>query len=290
MGKKQHTGTQTEFMNAKRKRKPHFSSLAILLLCAGTLFAGYEIGKELLTRQKAKAEYDDTIEKHISQKDDTKEDHADDLPSWIPDIDIDHTGLFLDNSDYIGWIYYEDGNISYPICKSTEEDPSFYLTHTFLKESNPSGCVFIDYDKDENFELRTNYMFGHNMASGAMFGSLKRIYNKLDEYLQNPYFYLFLKNGFVKRYRVFSLYVTDKSDEAAFDMVDTKEEERSYIQNALSKGTVKGYAPFDVNEEELLSSGESPLVILITCYGRAGTSKRLLTTGVETDSAYVPRR
>ena len=51
------------------------------------------------------------------------------------------------------------------------EDNSYYLNHTVTGESNILGSIFATAGTD--FEESHIILYGHNMASGKMFGSLK---------------------------------------------------------------------------------------------------------------------
>lgn len=276
----------------KRGRHNYLWTILLIIFSAGLLAAGVNIAKEVLQYKKAQTEYNAVRDDYVISGNSAADASANNsdksaTPDWVPDINIDHTGMFKENADYIGWIYYEDGNISYPICQSNADDPSYYLTHTFLKENNASGCVFIDYNVGQNFTDRNTYLFGHNMADGSMFGSLKKIYNNPAEKMNNPYFYIFLKNGQVRQYRIISMYKTDKNDIESFSVAGDDKEAKEHVQMVLLKGNTKQYLPFNGTEEAIIEKGTARLVTLSTCYGRAGTSKRLLFVGIETASAYI---
>lgn len=82
----------------------------------------------------------------------------------------DWESLRLINDDIAGWIYIPESEINYPVVKGT--DNSFYLSHSFKKEKNRSGCLFLDYKSDSLHDNQVIY--GHNMGAGRkeMFSTL----------------------------------------------------------------------------------------------------------------------
>ena len=54
------------------------------------------------------------------------------------------------NDDYRGWFKIEDTVIDYPVMKSSEDDPEYYLHRDFDKNYSFSGTPFIGAGADEN--------------------------------------------------------------------------------------------------------------------------------------------
>lgn len=106
-------------------------------------------------------------------------------PAEIPDLLPEYKKIYAENEDLVGWLQIEGTNINYPVLQSdTEEDSQFYLTHSFAKKKDKNGSLFMDY-RNDFLDRDTNIIiYGHNMKSGAMFGSLKRYLDKdyLDEH------------------------------------------------------------------------------------------------------------
>ena len=74
------------------------------------------------------------------------------------------------------------------------------------------------------------------------------------------------------------MYVVDKSD-SMYSIPLKIEAYRDYIDKALKLGAMDGYIPFTEAENQAMEEG-APIVTLSTCYGSAGTSRRLLIQGV----------
>lgn len=86
------------------------------------------------------------------------------------------------NKDIIGWL-----NIPDLLDEAVvQRDNSYYLRRDYRGYHNDNGAIFLD----ENCDLRTRpytmLVFGHNMKSGAMFGSLRN-YEKATFYRNNPF-------------------------------------------------------------------------------------------------------
>ena len=89
----------------------------------------------------------------------------------VPMTRIDLDALQEINPEAVGWIQIPDTVISYPLLHTS--DNSYYLTHTFQKEKNRTGSIFIESsNKNDLTDLHT-IIYGHNMRSGAMFADLK---------------------------------------------------------------------------------------------------------------------
>jgi sortase B len=78
--------------------------------------------------------------------------------------------LAMKNNDFVGWLSIEDTIIDYPVMKSSESDPEFYLHRDFSKNYSYSGTLFIG--EGCNCDSDVFVIYGHNMNSGSMFGSL----------------------------------------------------------------------------------------------------------------------
>lgn len=259
------------------------TALFIIAAVGVISYCGYQIITTLQERALAKKEYVNVKDSYVSAIDgngDAKEESSGERRSSSdPHLKVDHEGLLKINSDYIGWIYYADGGMSYPVTKAAESNPDYYLDHSFEGQNLSSGCIFIDTNAEEDFSDRNTFLYGHNMANGTMMGSLKNVYDDPSLY-SDPYIYLYLKDGSEKVYRVFSLYVTTENDKKTYMIPNTDSLMQSYIGRGLRLGTA--YVGVDKTEEEsqLLSDGSSNLITLSTCFGRAGTTKRLVCHAV----------
>jgi SrtB family sortase len=120
------------------------------------------------------------------------------------------------NSDTRGWVSISNTNISYAFTQGL--DNSYYLTHDFYKNESHSGWVFMDYmgtfdDDGQQSDLIT--LYGHNMADGSMFATLKKYRDNADFYQANPIITLSSVNGY-KYYKIFAYMVCNGSSSSDF--------------------------------------------------------------------------
>ncbi len=87
----------------------------------------------------------------------------------LPELETLHD----QNKDMVGWLTIQGTNIDYPVMMSEEDNGQFYLKHNFYKESDGNGSLFMDYRNDFVNRDTNIIIYGHNMKSGAMFGTLK---------------------------------------------------------------------------------------------------------------------
>ncbi len=73
-------------------------------------------------------------------------------------------------SEYIiGWLTME--SVYEPVV---QKDNSFFLDHDAAGKRNSNGAIFMDQDTPLLTRPYTILLYGHNMKSGAMFGSLRK--------------------------------------------------------------------------------------------------------------------
>lgn len=74
------------------------------------------------------------------------------------------------NGDFACWLTIPDAVVDYPVMKSSEEDPEFYLRRGFDKKYSSAGCLFIGGGC--NLDSDSFIIYGHNMDADTMFGEL----------------------------------------------------------------------------------------------------------------------
>lgn len=89
-------------------------------------------------------------------------------------IDVDFSELKSINDSVKGWIQVNGTNINYPFVQAL--DNKYYLTHSFDKNYNSAGWVFLDYRNDlSNFNDKNTIIYAHGRYDNTMFGSLRNI-------------------------------------------------------------------------------------------------------------------
>lgn len=200
-----------------------------------------------------------------TQKEETEEDAEEVVKeSVIPvSLQIDYTQLKTINEDFVGWIYYEPLELSYPIVRGNDNE--YYTHYTFENESNSSGAIFMDFLNRPNFEDFNTIIYGHNMRNGTMFGSLKKLLNDNSIIEKNPYFYIFTEDR-AFMYEIASVYITN-SESATYDLIETEEDQSNYIEY------IKGVSAWSWDKEIV---PQDKIVTLSTCHGLHSTNRTVV--------------
>lgn len=184
--------------------------------------------------------------------------------SVIPvSLEIDFEKLKEINEDFVGWLYYEPLELSYPIVRGNDND--YYTHYTFENEKNSSGAIFMDFLNKPDMDNYNTIIYGHNMRNGTMFGSLKKLLNDDSIIEENPYFYIFTEEK-AFMYEIASVYITT-SDSDTYNLIETEEDQQEYINYIL-----------EVSEwlwdKEIASSDK--IVTLSTCHGLHSTNRTVV--------------
>ena len=142
---------------------------------------------------------------------------------------------FLANTDMAAWLKIEGTKIDYPVMW-TPRDENYYLYRNFEGKDDNNGCLILDTDSSLD-PLTTNLIIhGHNMRSGAMFGTLTD-YEKQDFAKEHNIITLYTKEC-ERRYEVIAVFrsqVYRKTDQVfkfyKFFQADTQEEFDDFYQN-----------------------------------------------------------
>ena len=166
---------------------------------------------------------------------------------------VDWAGLKAVNSEIVGWIHIDAlPHIHYPICKGP--DNSYYLNHTFRREVNPSGSLFMDKNNAGDFSNALTFVYGHRMDDHSMFGDLRSLENPslIDA---NPRFWIYTPEG-VFCYRIFSVFEEPaESDVFAYHF----EHDKSFLQwtrYVLSRSVIDMHTTVTMRDK---------VVVLSTC-------------------------
>lgn len=145
---------------------------------------------------------------------------------------------FLANRDMAAWLYIPDTVIDYPVMW-TPGDENYYLRRGFDGSSNQNGCLILDTDSCLD-PLTTNLIIhGHNMRSGAMFGTLLDYEN--EEYYQEHKNITLYTETCQRNYEVIAVFrsqVFKKSQTDVFKFykffqADTQEEFDDFYDNIM---------------------------------------------------------
>lgn len=253
----------------------------ILILLGVVVFSGYKLVMSVISDRRAEAEHQRLLDAAVVAAETTLPTTSTDaetdengeeieiLPPQYPPLAIDMDMLEEMNSDFKGWFYFPAVEVSYPVVQG--EDNDYYLKHSFENEKSNSGSIFMDCGASPDWSDRNTFVFGHNMRNGSMFGTFKKLVDDPSLLDDNPHFYIYTKDT-VYTYEIFSYYMT-RSDSNRYMVFTSDENYDQYTSWAVENSN---YA-FDVDLSE-----RPNIVSLSTCYGSAGTSRRVLIHGVLT--------
>ena len=226
---------------------------------------------------KAMLEYKELNKQYVTLKGSNIQAAPDQEVKGVPDLKVNFKGLSSINADVASWIYMPGVDISYPVVRGKDND--YYLQHTFEKNVSLSGAIFMDYQDSPDLVGFNTFIYGHNMRNGTMFGSLKK-YLQDETLIQSaPYFYLYLKDGSVKKYRIFAYYQDDGNSDTYSR--PSKEGEEAYLAMIRKKSFVRVTL---TPEEEKQAALFHEYVTLSTCTGFTGSGRRFLVHGVCVDT------
>lgn len=88
-----------------------------------------------------------------------------------PDILEEYLAPYNLNKKLVGWIKIDGTKVDYPVLQTSNND--YYLDHNFDQEDDRNGSIFLDKDCSIWPRSQNLLIYGHNMKSGKMFGTLK---------------------------------------------------------------------------------------------------------------------
>lgn len=233
-----------------------FSWLIILLCLAVAGFSAWKLWGYYQKYHNGEEEYEELAE---YVKDNTEEamdqgDKEDTCP-----ITVDFEALAKRNSDIVGWIYIPDSEINYPIVQNPDNE--YYLHHTFERTSNFTGAIFLDSLCQPDFSSDNSIVYGYNLKTGTMFGSLKKMYdiqyNKDADYLVHPVIWILTPDQNME-YRIFAAREISAETDTDVYMIELGSEE-DYADFLRTQKAKSSY------ETETELDEEEPMLTLSTC-------------------------
>lgn len=176
------------------------------------------------------------------------------------DRKIDFNTLKSINEDIIGWIYIPDTKIDYALLKGKTNDT--YIHTNYEKKYSFGGSIFVDEGNNASLTDTNTIIYGHNMKNGSMFANIKKFKDK-DFFEQHPDVYIYLPDGSVNVYSIYSTKIIDATSDYYLKDVDYA----SYVQKAKSNA----YQSRDVD-----MNNTAPLIMLSTCYAHDQPSRSVL--------------
>ena len=214
---------------------------------------------QLNTQHQTTAEKQDAAVQTAQQEPVLSEEQSKQTAVMLPKF----TQLYEENPDFTGWLRIPGTKIDYPVM-TRSGDNNYYLDKNFEQQHDKNGLLILDYRNDiENTAgVTQNFIiYGHNMRTGVMFGTLKNYKEKTfcDEHRTIRFDTLYEES----EYRVVAAMLSGVAyeDEDVFryyDAIDTSTEENFNV----FRENVLGNAIYTT--EETLEYGDTCL-ILSTC-------------------------
>ena len=165
---------------------------------------------------------------------------------------IDFEALRKINPDIVGWLYYKDMHIDYPVVQGADNET--YLSKLFDGSWGGSGTLFVDCVTEAPFRQFNTIVYGHHMRDGSMFAQLKKL--KDPEFCaEHPQLELITPEG--KYHLQIWAFLNQPSDSNIYTTnIDSKEAREEYMELA------RQLADYTTDVEV---SADDRLVLLSTC-------------------------
>lgn len=208
--------------------------LVVILLAAGLWI--FQIISEY---QRADQEYEE-LKEYVKEAEEEEQDQKEGQPEMQEEEEsgeagsaeaftVDFGALQQINPDIVAWLRIP-GVLDYPVVQGT--DNSYYLHHTFRKEYNIAGSIFLDARNASDFSDGKNIIYGHNMRNGSMFHVLRN-FQDLDFYQANREIWLYLPDGSVQVYEIVGCEEVKAAGEV-YELQTGKKEDKELILSTCS--------------------------------------------------------
>ncbi len=189
-----------------------------------------------------------------------------------PDIDWDK--LKKTNPDIIAWIKVKGTKIDYPVLKA--KSWNYYLHRDYTGKKNRLGSIFVQPETANDFSNNHTIIYGHNMASLSMFGSLHR----------------FEKKSFWEKHHTVYIYQQDRTILAtAYSTYDCQDKTDTYLTTFETDSDWKEWIQM-TKGKSYYNTGKNPkttdrIITLSTCSnGRNHTSRYVVNCIIDKVTIY----
>lgn len=162
---------------------------------------------------------------------------------------VDLMAMQAQYPDIQGWLTIPGTGIDYPVLQSGEEDQEYYLKRNYKGDWDVNGSLFLQWNCAVP-EGQNLIIYGHNMNSGAMFGTLDKFTSR--DYWREYKRVFFQTLSGISEYEIVSVMKADLSmfpfQKTAFD---GESGAREYVRQAKSLGLFETEVTGDVSEHVL---------------------------------------
>jgi sortase B len=259
-------------MDKKKKQALIYNSVryvAMAIAACTFTYASYSLTKTYLEYKEGDDVYEQVQNMFLEDVDsgETQEDGkeisvTDNEKKWVYDYDK----LVAVNPDAKGYIKQDASRINYPILQGT--DNTYYLNYTIDRTYNRNGSIFVDYALEDGLDSKNAVVYGHNMWTDSMFGTL--VEYKDEEYCkENPTFDVYIgKRHYI--YYVFASFECNAQGDQVYQYAFSPGD--SFAQWAKTQRARSYYEVDSVPE----ITEDDYVLTLSTCTTRNDRSKRVI--------------
>lgn len=175
---------------------------------------------------------------------------------------VNFEGLWEINQDVVGWLYCEDTYIHYPVVQG--KDNNKYVRTGLDGSWLISGTLFVDFRNRELGQDKNYIIYGHNMKTDRMFGSLVK-YKDQAYYEAHPTLIYLTPEGDYLVEAVAGRIVDEQ--EILYDPNPDQAAYWQFLQNTVANSTF--HSGISLTEED-------NLMILSTCSQEKATTRYVL--------------
>lgn len=248
----------------KKKSGGWLYTVILIALLAVIAYCLYQIVPYVVNNQKTQSDFQTLRTSYVSEPEETEQtDEGQELEEYAK-VRIDFASLQQINPDIKGWLRFDDTDtipIDYPVLHNGDNDA--YIHTDLYGKYSYAGCLFVEENNTANIDDESNtIIYGHNMNTGSMFGSLKKYRRDDTIYDSNAYFTYYTPTK-IYRYQIFSYFVTTETSFVYQTGFGADEVYASYLQQ-LSASSMK-------NTGVTLAETDR-VMILSTCTSGSDTS------------------
>lgn len=156
------------------------------------------------------------------------------------------------NSDVVGFIEVDNTYVSYPIVKS--DNNSYYLNHSFEKEINAMGSIFLDYRNDLDNLSKNNIIYGHGRLDNTMFGSLNNLLDSSNLDSKESYYITLSTPNSIMTFKIFSVYTIPKEGYYIKTYFSSNEYFKEFLETIMKRSIYNFNTDVNTNDKILTLS------------------------------------
>ncbi len=172
--------------------------------------------------------------------------------AMFPFYEVNLSILEQQNNDTVAFLHIPNTKINYPVVKTTDNE--FYLTHSFDKEDNKAGWIFMDYRNSLEPLSDNTILYGHRRLDGALFGSLKELLSPSWQEEKSNYVISFSTKKESMLFQIFSIYTIQEENYYITPNFSSKNKKAKWLYTMKARNTAPIDTDVDINDKILTLS------------------------------------